>query len=124
MRRVAVLASVAIGVAMLMGTAMPASYADTVFTCNNSGNSTTNSVFCTGNDLANNAGNVTITNVQNLSNNQLTFLNGSLNTAFNVAGVSLQNVQLTVLNVFNNGFLVQPSVTLQQIQVCILSDCV
>src|SRR2546427_12123821 len=99
-RRAAALASVVIGVAMLMGTAMPASYADTViFTCNNSGSSPTNTVVCTGNDIGNNVGNVTITNIQSLSNNQLTFLNNSLNTAFNVASVNLQNVQLTVLNV-------------------------
>jgi len=83
LKRVAGLVSVAIGVAMLMGTAMPASYADTVFTCNNSGSvvsvamlmgtampasyadtviftcnnsgsSPTNTVVCTGNDLGNN----------------------------------------------------------------------
>ena len=123
MKRVAGLVSVVIGVTMLMGTAMPASYADTVFTCNNSGNSTTNSVLCTGNDLGNNVGNVTITNVQSLSNNQLTFLNQSLNTAFNVASVNLQNVQLAVLNVFNNVFTVNPNITLQNIRVCLASVC-
>src|SRR2546423_10615221 len=100
---------------MLMGTASLARYADKVFTCNNSGSSTTNSVICTGNDLGNDVGNVTITNIQSLLNNQLTFLNNSLNTAFNVASVNLQNVQLTVLNEFNNVFNIP--VTVQQIKV-------
>jgi hypothetical protein len=122
-KRFASLGATIVAVMLFMGASIPTSYADNlVFDCINSGN-TTNTVICTGNGLGNNVGNVTIGDIEQLSNNQLSFLENALhNVAFNFLSINLQEVETNVLNIFNNS-VVLPDIGPDQVLVCILGIC-